>query len=83
MDALICPECGEEAVGSLQTTDGEDEGLAEFDGLDEDGELNYTGNSSLYFTDGCYDSDDVTDEQGRLLLECPNGHQFPWIKAEA
>ena len=60
-----CPECGQQAKGTLETIPGIARLL-----FDEDGNAEYLGG-----TDVCWDGQEtVRDESGRATLVCPDGH---------
>jgi len=64
----MCPQCGQAAKGTLDTIPGV--ALLTFD---EHGNAEYFGQ-----TDVCWDNQtSVVDDQGRVKLLCPDGHQWP------
>jgi len=66
-DSPQCPQCGQLAKGVLETIPG----LARLL-FDEDGGAEYAGS-----TDVCWDGQEaIRDEQGRVRLICPDGHQW-------
>jgi hypothetical protein len=61
-----CPECGEQALGTLETVPGL--ALLVFDDNgDAEGETKIDWDSQV----------SQRDEAGRVLLECSEGHQWP------
>ena len=65
-----CPQCGQQAKGTLETIPGVARLL-----FDEDGRAEYTGS-----TDVCWDGQEtVLDESGRATLVCPDGHDWPAV----
>ena len=69
-DPWRCPQCGQEAKGTLETIPGIARLL-----FDEDGNAEYQGE-----TDVCWDGQEtVRDENGRATLVCPDGHD--WLAA--
>ncbi len=68
-----CPQCGQLAKGTLETIPGL--ALLMFD---EDGNAEYAGG-----TDVCWDGQQtIRDEQGRVRLMCPDGHEWPAVTGE-
>ncbi|MHC4405167.1 MAG: hypothetical protein ACYTG0_36440 [Planctomycetota bacterium] len=62
-----CPECGQQAKGTLETIPGI--ALLLFD---EDGNAQYAGETAI-----CWDGQaTVCDEYGRVTLDCPDGHAW-------
>lgn len=68
-----CPECGQAAKGTLETIPG----LALLI-FDDDGQATYAGETEID-----WDSQATQhDEAGRVLLQCPDGHQWPAVRRE-
>jgi hypothetical protein len=65
-DPPQCPQCGQLAKGVLETIPG----LARL--LFEDGNAEYAGSTDVYW-DG---QEAIRDEQGRVRLRCPDGHEW-------
>ena len=62
-----CPECGELAKGTAETVPG----IALLD-FDDDGNADYSGETKVL-----WDSQEtVCDEDGRVTLVCPDGHDW-------
>ena len=62
-----CPQCGQQAKGTLETVPGV--ALLMFD---EDGNAEYQGQTDL-----CWDDQEtIRDESGRATLFCPGGHDW-------
>jgi len=66
-DPPQCPQCGQLAKGTLESIPG----LARLL-LDEDGSAEYAGSTDVYWDD----QETIRDEQGRVTLMCPDGHQW-------
>jgi len=69
-DPWKCPECGQQARGTLEAIPGV--ALLLFD---DDGSADYLGG-----TDVCWDGQKtVRAEDGRVTLVCPDGHDWPAV----
>ena len=67
-DPWKCPECGKPARGTHEMVPG----LALLN-FAPDGEAEYEGETKMYWDGQTTDTDDA----GKVLLECPEGHQWP------
>ena len=63
-----CPHCGELAKGTAENVPGRCD--LEFD---ENGDAEYDGDGTKLFWDG---AETDTDDEGRVLLLCSNGHDW-------
>jgi hypothetical protein len=66
---ISCPECGELAKGTLETLPG----MARLYIYPDTGEAEYEGATDIWW-DG--QKSDL-DSEGRYLLTCANGHEWP------
>lgn len=78
---MACPECGASAVGTVEIVDQTQErGIAYFVGYAPDrGEFVYVGKSTMTFEGADdYGSTTATDDAGRPIVACRDGHEWPW-----
>ena len=68
-DPITCPEhaCGETARGTLERLSG----VALLD-VHQDGTADYAGDTEIFWDE----QRSVRDEQGKVTLICPNGHDW-------
>jgi hypothetical protein len=62
-----CPECGKEAKGTIETL----QALAFLTFTDEEGTAEYEG-----YTDVIWDTQQTVVKDGKVTLQCPNGHEW-------
>lgn len=64
LDSPLCPECGEPAIGTLDTI----QGVAMFDGDPSKGLVEYSGGTKI-----SWDTQQVRhDNQGQVFVTCDN-----------
>lgn len=63
-----CPKCGLAARGTVESLSG----VAEFNDADEEGNVEYSGNTEVFW-DGQMTE---TDEEGNVALVCLNGDEW-------
>lgn len=68
---MKCPECGEQAAGTLETVTGR----AEFDEPDEDGNVEYSGETQIFW-DGQMTVTKIENEIEYATLLCHEGHEW-------
>jgi hypothetical protein len=66
-DPPKCPTCGELPKGTAEETPG----IALLD-FDEDGDAEYSGETTMLWEN----QTTVTDEDGKVTLVCPDGHDW-------
>lgn len=64
---FICPECNEPAAGTLEVV----HGRAEFTEPEEDGSVEYTGETSIF-----WDEQRPVEREGKTVLLCSSGHEW-------
>ena len=62
-----CPECSQEPKGTAETV-----AVTALLSFDEEGNARYAGGSEVHWDT----QRTLTDASDRLLLVCPNGHEF-------
>ena len=67
-----CPECGQDPTGTVENIPG----LAQLT-RNEDGSFDYTGDTEMWWDEG----ETRTDDQGRVLLLCPDNHDW-WSEVQ-
>ncbi len=70
LKTLQCPKCGEMAQGTVETLSG----CALFGPINEDGSIDYAGETKI-----CWDAQKTVVDEGNansVLLICPNAHQW-------
>lgn len=70
-ETMKCPECGKQASGTLETVTGR----AEFDEPDEDGNVEYSGETTVFW-DGQLTVTEIVENIEHATLLCSNGHDW-------
>lgn len=68
---MKCPECGKQASGTLETVTGR----AEFDEPDEDGNVEYSGETQIFW-DRQMTVTEIKNEIEYATLLCHGGHEW-------
>ncbi len=64
---MVCPECGEGPVGTIEVL----YGVASFEPQNEDGSFDYFGETDIW-----WDSQKTLQVEGRDVLTCNNHHEW-------